>query len=84
MRAGRTLTGMNEDAGREQRVVEESSDAKPKRRWDWSMNLWGNRLGYSIAAGFLVNVAAHTRTLGTVIAVVLFVITTAIVTTRRR
>lgn len=66
------------------RVVEEASYAKPKRRFDWSLNPWGNRLFYSLAAGTVANLALHTYALGTVIAVVLFVLTTAIVMVGRR
>lgn len=64
------------------RVVEETSYAKPKRR-DWSPTNWGNRLAYSILAGMAVNLATGIYALGTVIAVVLFVLTTAIVAARR-
>jgi hypothetical protein len=64
------------------RVVEEATYTKPKR-WDWSLNRWGNRAAYSIAAGFVVNLATGVYALGTVVAVVLFVLTTAVVVTRR-
>jgi hypothetical protein len=56
--------------------------AKPKR--SWSLNYWGNRLVFCIFAGFVVNVSTGTNALGTVIAVVLFVLTTAIVHARNR
>lgn len=58
-------------------------NAKPKR-WDWTLNNWGSRLVYSLLAGTVVNLALGVRALGTVVAVVLFVLTTAIVTIRRR
>lgn len=77
MHAGRTITAMD--------AIEEAESEKPARRgWDFSWNRWPNRLGYSIAAGFVVNLAADTRTLGTVIAVVLFVLTSAVVEVGRR
>jgi tetrahydromethanopterin S-methyltransferase subunit B len=57
--------------------------AEPKRRFDWSLNNWPNRLVYSLIAGTVVNLAVGSRTLGTVVAVVLFVLTTAIVGARR-
>lgn len=57
---------------------------KVRRRFDWSFNPWGNRLFYSLVAGTVVNLALHTYALGCVIAVVLFVLTTAIVTAARR
>lgn len=74
VRAGRTVRAM---AG-----TEETQEVRPKR--DWSLNNWGMRLVYSIAAGWVVNLALDTYALGTVIAVVLFVLTTAIVTVGRR
>lgn len=65
------------------RLVEETSfTAKPKR--SWSMNNWGNRLFYSVAAGFFVNVTTHLYALGAIITVVLFILTTAIITAARR
>lgn len=73
MHARRTVTAMNE--------VEEQAGRK---RWDFSWNRWPNRLFYSIAAGWVVNLVAGTTTLGTVIAVVLFVLTSAIVAVGRR
>jgi hypothetical protein len=64
------------------RLVEEASYTKPKRR-DWSVNNWGNRLAYSVLAGMVVNLATGIYALGTTVAVVLFVLTTAIVAARR-
>lgn len=71
MRAARTLTGMNRDAG-------------AKKRWDWSLNNWGNRLIYSVLAGIVVDLGTGIRALGWVVAVVLFVLTSAVVLTLRR
>jgi hypothetical protein len=65
------------------RLVEEASYTTPKRR-DWSINNWGNRLVYSLLAGMVVNLSTGIYALGTTIAVVLFVLTSAIVATRRR
>lgn len=64
------------------RLVEDATSA-PAKRWDWSLERWGNRLAYSILAGFAVNLTTGTNAFGTVIAVVLFVLTTAIVVSRR-
>lgn len=64
------------------RVIEETSLAKPKRR-DWSWNNWGNRLAYSILAGLAVNVVTGIYALGTTVTIILFVVTTAIVAARR-
>jgi hypothetical protein len=58
-------------------------DAKPRRRLDWSLNSWGARLVYCLLAGTAINLATGVNTLGTVIAVVLFVLTTAVVHIRR-
>jgi tetrahydromethanopterin S-methyltransferase subunit B len=65
------------------RVIQDATVAKP-RRHDWSLNNWGNRLAYSVIAGLVINLATGIYVLGTTIAVVLFVLTTAIVTSRRR
>jgi hypothetical protein len=65
------------------RIIEETRLDKPAKRWSWSLENWGNRLVYSIIAGTVVNLATGIYALGTVIAVVLFVLTTAIVTARR-
>jgi tetrahydromethanopterin S-methyltransferase subunit B len=66
------------------RVIEETSLVKPKRRFDASLNPWPNRLFYSLVAGTVINFATGIYALGTAIAVVLFVLTTAIVVTARR
>ena len=63
---------------------EQAGEAEPKRRFDWSWNPWPNRLVYSLLAGTVVNLAAGSRTLGTVVAVVLFALTSAIVGVLRR
>ena len=68
-----------DDQGRQ-----DEDTAEPRRRFDGSLNPWPNRLVYSLLAGTVVNLAVGSRTLGTVIAVVLFVLTTAIVTAGRR
>ena len=67
-------------------LVDQTHLDKPitvKRKHDWSWNPWGNRLLYSLLAGTVVNLTTGIYVLGTVIAVVLFVLTTVIVTTRR-
>lgn len=56
---------------------------KVKRKHDWSWNNWGNRLVYCIAAGFVTNLATGIPALGVLVAVVLFVLTSAIVAVRR-
>lgn len=71
MHAGRTLGHMTD------------VDARP-RRLDWSLNAWGARLLYSLIAGTVVNLIAGSQALGAVVAVVLFVLTTAIVAAVRR
>lgn len=48
------------------------------------MDHWGMRLFYSLAAGTVINVTTGIYALGTTVAVVLFVLTTAIVTASRR
>jgi len=70
--AGRTVTAMT------------SRETETRKRWDWSLNNWGNRLLYSVLAGLVVNISTGIYALGTVIAVVLFVLTTAIVEVVRR
>ena len=57
---------------------------KVRRPFDWSWNPWGNRLAYSLVAGLVVNVSTGIYALGTVVAVMLFVLTTVIVTVSRR
>lgn len=54
-----------------------------KAKRDWSLNRWGNRLVYSIIAGFVVNITTGIYAFGTVIAVVLFFLSTAIVVAAR-
>lgn len=66
------------------RVIEETSLTKRQRRFDWSLRPWGNRLFYSLIAGTAVNLSLHTYALGTVIFVVLFVLTSAIIEAGRR
>lgn len=68
-------------------LIEQTNLQKPikvKGKRDWSWNHWSNRLTYSILAGVAVGAGTGIYALGTVIAVVLFVLTTAIVTTVRR
>lgn len=74
MHAARTLRGMTE--------IEGARAARPKR--SWSLDHWGMRLFYSVIAGAVVNWTTGAYALGTVVAVVLFVLTTAIVTVGRR
>lgn len=64
------------------RVIEETS--LTKRKHGWSFNSLGNRVVYSVLAGLVVNLATGIYLLGTVITVVLFVLTSAIVGIRRR
>lgn len=82
MHAGRTLTAMD--------ATEEVEPEKPaKRGWDFSLNRWPNRLVYALLAGWVVSLATGGRYsgvngIGVTIAVVLFVLTTAIVEVSRR
>jgi hypothetical protein len=76
VRAGRTLTGMD--------AIEEAESEKAGRHPWWSLERWGARLLYSLLAGTVINVATGINALGTVIAVVLFVLTTVIVEVSRR
>lgn len=66
------------------RVVEETHLDKPAKRWNWSWTNWGNRLVYCVLAGLVVNLATGIYALGTIITVVLFVLTSAIVFVGRR
>jgi len=54
-----------------------------RRRFDWSWNPWGNRLVYCVLAGILVSITTSSNIIGTVVTVVLFVLTSAIVAARR-
>lgn len=68
------------------RLIEQTHVDKPikvRRKHDWSWNNWGNRLVYCIAAGFVTNLATGISALGVIVAVVLFVLTSAIVAVRR-
>lgn len=76
VRARRTLG----DMGAIEEVESEQAEHHP---W-WSLERWGARLLYSLLAGWVINVATGIYALGTTIAVVLFVLTTVIVVTRRR
>lgn len=76
VRAGRTLAAMS------------NVEPQPKR-WDFSLNRWPNRLVYSLLAGWVGSLATGGRfsgvnAIGLAIAVVLFVLTTAIVEVARR
>lgn len=82
MHAGRTIAAMSDVDGRVEPVTYE--DQPKPRRWDFSLNRWPNRLVYSVLAGWVVNIATGINVLGTVIAVVLFVLTTAIIEVGRR
>jgi hypothetical protein len=64
-----------------ERIAEDAA-AKPKR-WNFSLdNVW-NRLATSLLAGVVVNLSTGIYVLGTVVAVMLFVLITAIVMMRR-
>jgi hypothetical protein len=65
------------------RVIEQTHLDKPAKRWSWSWTNWGNRLVYCLLAGAVINWTTGIYALGTVIAVVLFVLTSAIVAARR-
>lgn len=65
------------------RVIEEIHADKPAKRWTWSWTNWGNRIVYCLLAGAVVNWTTGVYALGTVIAVVLFVLVTAILAVRR-
>ncbi len=64
------------------RIIEETRLDKPRRRWNWSLSNWGNRLVACLLAGGAINLATGTQTLGTIAAVVLFLLTSAIVARR--
>ena len=67
-------------------LVDQTHLDKPitvRRKFDWSWNPWGNRLVYCVLAGILVGLVLGSSAIGTVIAVVLFVLTSAIVAARR-
>jgi hypothetical protein len=66
------------------RVVEETHLDKPAKRWNWSWTNWGNRIVYCLLAGAIINWSTGLYALGTTVAVVLFVLTTAILSVRRR
>lgn len=60
--------------------IEEVESERPARRgWDLSLNRWPNRLFYSFIAGWVINISTGINAIGTTVAVVLFVLTTAIV-----
>lgn len=75
VRAGRTIAAMD--------AIEETESEKAAHPW-WSLEHWGARLLYSLVAGWVINIATGIYALGTSIAVVLFVLTTTIVVSRRR
>jgi len=67
-------------------LVEQTHLDKPikvRRKFDWSWNPWGNRLVYCVLAGILVSITTSSNIIGTVVTVVLFVLTSAIVAARR-
>jgi hypothetical protein len=65
------------------RVIEETDlSAKPKR--SWTLQHWSNRLAASLLAGLVVYWGTASNALATIVAVMLFVLTTAIVTVARR
>jgi len=65
--------------------IEEAEAVEPRRRrFDWGFKPWPNRLFYSVIAGTIANLAVGSRSLGTVVAVVLFVLTSAIAGIGRR
>lgn len=63
------------------RVIEQT-DLRSKRRWDWSLNNWGNRLLYCVLLALAIS-AATTSTIGWVTGAVVFVLASAIVSARR-
>lgn len=65
------------------RVIEQTSRAEPKR-WSWSIQNWGNRVLYSLLAGFAINLLTGLYAAGAAVAVVLFVLMTTIVVAGRR
>lgn len=65
------------------RVVEETSLTKPKKR-DWSWNNWGNRLLYSVLAAMAMSYLIGSPAIGWTLGVALFALTTAIVAGRKR
>lgn len=84
MHAGRTIAAMSDVDGRIDPEAYEDEGQPKQKRWDFSWNRWGNRLAYSLIAGIVINVTTGIYFLGTVITVVLFVLTSAIVEVVRR
>lgn len=64
------------------RLIEQTDLSKPEKR-SWSLTHWGNRLAVSLIAAIAINVITGTA-VGWVVGIVLFVLTTAIVTATRR
>lgn len=74
MRAPRTLV----------RVSHTDEQAGKPKRSSWGIQNWGVRLLYCVIAWAVVNLTTGLYALGAVVAVVLFVVTTAIVAAGRR
>lgn len=75
VRAGRTVRAMAE--------INKAGTARPAWR-SWGFEHWGMRLFYAIAAGTVVNLVTGIYALGTIVAVVLFVLSTVIVLVARQ
>jgi tetrahydromethanopterin S-methyltransferase subunit B len=63
--------------------VDDDTVITPAPRW-WSLLSWTGRIIWAVVAGTVVNVFTGIHVLGTVVTVVLFVLTSAVVVAVRR
>lgn len=59
-------------------------DARPKRRFTWSIGMLGNRFAYSFVVAILINIAFGNEAFSLAVGLVVFLILTAIVAVGRR
>lgn len=59
-------------------------EARPKRRFTWSIDALGNRFAYSLVVAILINIAFHNEAFSLATGLIVFLILTAIVTVGRR
>jgi hypothetical protein len=59
-------------------------DARPKRRFTWSIETLGNRFAYSFVVAILMFSAVRNEALALVVGLTVFLLLTAIVTVGRR